>query len=63
LVEFYNFLSRDGAYNRALVPKMIFAKIMDQHIYIYGLMFSGWARAMTWLARALSDVAEFEFIY
>jgi hypothetical protein len=34
MVESSNFLSRDGAHNRSLVHKMIFAKILDQAIYI-----------------------------
>jgi hypothetical protein len=34
MVESFNILSIDGAHNRALVPKMIFAKILDQAIYI-----------------------------
>jgi hypothetical protein len=34
MVESFNFLSRDGAHNQALVPKMIFEKILDLAIYI-----------------------------
>jgi hypothetical protein len=37
MVESSNFLSRDGAHNRALISKMIFAKILDQAMYIVAI--------------------------